>query len=151
MEELFEKARAKLEAEETEHGTPQDMAKKLICAWLHHDPQDAAPRILEEGRSVTECYKHIKAEASKLRQSSVNANPETEVVWMLGYFGIKKEAAKSAVEGGLLYAIFQSLAEEWKPYGTGGAASSVAPAPLSSVPPVKNPAPAFMGRLEDFL
>ena len=151
MEELFEKARAKLEAEETEHGTPQDMAKKLICAWLHHDPQDAAPRILEEGRSVAECYKHIKAEASKLRQSSVNANPETEVIWMLGYFGIKKEAAKSSVEGGLLHAIFQSLAEEWKPYGTGGAPSSAAPAPLPPAPPVKNPAPAFMGRLEDFL
>ena len=31
MEELFEKARAKLEAEETEHGTPQDIAKKIIC------------------------------------------------------------------------------------------------------------------------
>ena len=92
-----------------------------------------------------------KAEAGKLRQSSVNANPETEVVWMLGYFGIEEEAAKTAVEGGLLHAIFQSLAEEWKPYGTGGAASSAAPAPLSPVPPVKNPAPAFMGSLEDFL
>lgn len=151
MEELFEKARAKLEAEETEHGTPQDMAKKLICAWLHHDPQDAAPRILAEGRSVAECYKHIKAEASKLRQSSVNANPETEVVWMLGYFGIKKEAAKSSVEGGLLYAVFQSLSEEWKPYGKGAAAPSAPDSPAVPASAEKKPAPAFMGSLEDFL
>lgn len=151
MEGLFERARAKLEGEETEHGTPQEMAKRLIGAWLRHDPQEAAPRILAEGRSVAECYKHIEAEASKLRQASVNANPETEVVWMLGYFGIKKEAANTAVEGGLLYAIFQSLAEEWRPYGEGGAAFSAAPAPLPPVPPAKNPAPAFMGSLEDFL
>lgn len=149
MEEFLEKAKDKLEAEAIEHGTPQDMAKKLILAWLHYAPEEAAPRILEEGRSIAACYEHIEEEARDLHQQKVNASPEKEVAWMLDYFGVKGAAAQSAVEGGLMYAVFQAFSEEWKPYGKDAPAPSPAPAPPVSAE--KGAAPAFMGSLEDFL
>lgn len=151
MEEQLRAAEEKLNAEKVAHGTPQDMMRRLIISWLHYAPEDAAPRIMVEGKSIADCYRHIESEARKLNQSKVNASPEKELAWMLDYFGIEDGEAQSLIEGGLMYAVFQSLSEEWKPYGTGAAAPSAPASPAVPASAEKEAAPAFMSSLEDFL
>lgn len=116
----YEQAKARLdaEAEGIEHGTPEDMTRQLIEAWLEYEPDKAAPAILKHDTVIKPCYKHIWNAARKKYHGSGAANeaPTTELMWMLGFFGYKEDEARAEIEGGLMYAVLEHIARQYKPY-----------------------------------
>lgn len=129
----YEQAKAKLaaEAEGIGHGTPEDMTRQLIEAWLEYEPDKAAPAILKQDKVIKPCYKHIWNTAKTKYHGSGVANeaPATELMWMLGFFGYTEDEARAEIEGGLMYAVLEHMARQYKPYDA-KPAKSQAPADL---------------------
>ena len=113
---MRQEAIEKVKKDSFEHGSPQEVLQRLLLAWIEYD-EDAAERILAEGKGTKGCYEHIRSCARGLHQNSVNAAPEQEVKWMLDYYGIKDEEADTLIEGGLMCSIFDALAAQFRPHG----------------------------------
>lgn len=112
---MVEKARKKLTDENIKHGTPEDKARQLIEGWLDYAREPAAKLILEKG-SAKECFEHIRNKTRGLGGNAVAVTLEQSVEWVLDYYGIDKNKAQNMIEGGLMYAIYTSISNQWKPY-----------------------------------
>lgn len=131
---MRQEAIEKVKKDSFEHGSPQEVLQRLLLAWIEYD-EDAAERILAEGKGTKGCYEHIRSCARELHQNSVNAAPEQEVKWMLDYYGIKDEEADALIEGGLMCSIFGALAAQFRPHG----AEKPRPAAETAAPEPPNP------------
>ncbi len=113
----LEKALKKIDQEDITYGTPEYTLRQLVAAWLEYAPDDAAAKVMDAKKNIKGCYMHIRKCAAGLGAKEVNAAPEKEVEWMLGYYGVPTETATVLIEGGLMYAVFMAIGKSWKKYG----------------------------------
>ena len=57
---MRQEAIEKVKKDGFEHGSPQEVLQRLLLAWIEYD-EDAAERILAEGKDTKGCYEHIRS------------------------------------------------------------------------------------------
>lgn len=120
----IEKYKAAVEAIENEDLKPESPEYAIACivrAWLDYRPDEAAERILGEGRRIKGCYQYTRKQAEKIYQMTgdrcVGASADTMLTWILGYYGYAEDEAQALIEGGLMMAVYHAMAQSWTPYG----------------------------------
>lgn len=120
----IEKYKAAVEAIENEDLKPESPEYAIACivrAWLDYRPDEAAERILGEGRRIKGCYQYTRKQAEKIYQMTgdccVGASADTMLEWILGYYGYAEDEAQALIEGGLMMAVYHAMAKSWTPYG----------------------------------
>ena len=121
----IEKYKAAVEAIENEDLKPESPEYAIACivrAWLDYRPDEAAERILGEGRRIKGCYQYTRKQAEKIYQMTgnrcVGASADTMLTWTLGYYGYTEGEAQALIEGGLMMAVYHAMARSWTPYRT---------------------------------
>ena len=119
--EMYKMAVAAIEKENLKAGSPEYAIACIVRAWLDYRPEEAAERILGEGRRIKECYQYTRKQAEKIYQMTgdrcVGASADTMLEWILGYYGYTKDEAQAFIEGGLMMAVYHAMAQSWTPYG----------------------------------
>ncbi|WP_302489053.1 Cas9 inhibitor AcrIIA9 family protein [uncultured Mitsuokella sp.] len=110
-----------IENEDLKPGSPEYAIACIVRAWLDYRPEDAAERVLAEGKSVADCYKYTRQHAKAIHDtqggSCVGVSADTMLEWILEYYGYTKDEAQTLIEGGLMMAVYQAMARSWTPYG----------------------------------
>lgn len=120
----IETYKAAIEAIENEDLKPESPEYAIACivrVWLDYRPEEAAGRILGEGRRIKGCYQYTRKQAEKIYQMTgnrcVGASADTMLEWILGYYGYAEDEAQALIEGGLMMAVYHAMARSWTPYG----------------------------------
>lgn len=164
MTEQYAAAKAKLEAEKWAHGTPEDAIRVMCLEWLEWDEkndgrQGVAALLTAEGKDTKGAYKAMEHYARKQTKGGhcVKLEPVEAMTAVMEYYGVKKDSARTALEGGLMYYLLTAEARKYKPYSTaeGDAAVDTAKAtPGSEIPTAKPAGSKFsldVSGLEDLL
>ena len=122
IDELYEKAKVKLEAESFQHGTPEDAIRSMCLEWLEwavaHDTK--AVELLADAAKDTEgAYKAMEnfARNNKRSSSCVTLEPLEAIACVMEYYGIDKNEAHNQLEGGLMYHLMMAECKKYRPYG----------------------------------
>ena len=122
IDELYEKAKVKLEAESFQHGTPEDAIRSMCLEWLEwavaHDTK--AVELLADAAKDTEgAYKAMEnfARNNKRSSSCVTLEPLEAIACVMEYYGIDKNEAHNQLEAGLMYHIMVAECKKYRPYG----------------------------------
>ena len=134
IDELYEKAKAKLEAESFQHGTPEDAIRSMCLEWLEwavaHDTK--AVELLADAAKDTEgAYKAMEnfARNKKGKGNCVKLEPLEAMACVMEYYGIAPGEAHNQLEAGLMYHLMMAEFKKYKPYGVDEQAADTAPAP----------------------
>lgn len=120
--ETYKMAVATIEKENLKAGSPEYAVACIVRAWLDYRPEEAAERVLAEGKSIADCYKYTCQKAAEIHRTMhgspcVGVSADTMLEWILGYYGYAKGEAQTLIEGGLMMAVYQAMARSWTPYG----------------------------------
>ena len=134
IDELYEKAKTKLEAETFQHGTPQDAIHGMCLEWLEwavaHDTK--AVELLADAAKDTEgAYKAMEnfARNKKGKGNCVKLEPLEAMACVMEYYGIAPGDAHNQLEAGLMYHLMMAECRKYKPYGADEQVTEIAPAP----------------------
>lgn len=122
IDELYEKAKTKLEAESFQHGTPQDAIHGMCLEWLEwaRTNDTKAAELLADGAKDTEgAYKAMENFARNKKRSGncVTPEPLEAIACVMEYYGIDKNEAHNQLEGGLMYHLMMAECKKYRPYG----------------------------------
>ena len=134
IDELYTKAKEKLEGENFQHGTPQDAIRSMCLEWLEwavaHDTK--AVELLADAAKDTEgAYKAMEnfARNKKGKGNCVKLEPLEAMACVMEYYGIAPGEAHNQLEAGLMYHLMMAECRKYKPYGADEQAADTAPAP----------------------
>ena len=143
IDELYEKAKEKLEAESFQHGTPEDVIHSICLEWLEwaRTNNTKAVELLADAAKDTEgAYKAMEnfARTKKGREGNcVKLNPLEAMACVMEYYGIAPGEAHNQLEAGLMYHLMMAECKKCKPYGVDEQAADTAPAPTSALEAAK--------------
>ena len=134
IDELYIKAKEKLEAENFQHGTPEDAIRSMCLEWLEwavaHDTK--AVELLADAAKDTEgAYKAMEnfARNKKGKGNCVKLEPLEAMACVMEYYGIAPGDAHNQLEAGLMYHLMMAECRKYKPYGADEQVTEIAPAP----------------------
>ena len=143
IDELYEKAKEKLEAESFQHGTPEDVIRSICLEWLEwaRTNNTKAVELLADAAKDTEgAYKAMEnfARNKKGKEGNcVKLNPLEAMACVMEYYGIAPGEAHNQLEAGLMYHLMMAECKKCKPYGVDEQAADTAPAPTSALEAAK--------------
>ena len=122
IDELYIKAKEKLEAESFQHGTPEDVIRSICLEWLEwaRTNNTKAVELLADAAKDTEgAYKAMEnfARNNKRSSSCVTLEPLEAMACVMEYYGINKNEAHNQLEGGLMYHLMMAECKKYRLYG----------------------------------
>ena len=142
IDELYEKAKVKLEAESFQHGTPEDAIRSMCLEWLEWavvNDSKAVELLANSAKNSSGAYKAMEnfARNKKRSGSCVTLEPLEAIACVMEYYGIAPGEAHNQLEAGLMYHLMMAECKKCKPYGVDEQAADTAPA--SAATPVSDP------------
>ena len=142
IDELYTKAKEKLETETFQHGTPQDAIRSMCLEWLEwavvNDTK--AVEFLADGAKDTEgAYKAMESFARNKEDKKIKCvklEPLEAMACIMEYYGIAPADAHNQLEAGLMYHLMMAECKKYKPYGVDEQAADAAPASAAKATPV---------------
>ena len=122
IDELYTKAKEKLEAENFQHGTPQDVIRSMCLEWLEWavvNDSKAVELLANSAKNSSGAYKAMEnfARNKKRSGSCVTLEPLEAIACVMEYYGIDKNEAHNQLEAGLMYHIMVAECKKYRPYG----------------------------------
>ena len=141
IDELYEKAKEKLEAESFQYGTPEDVIRSICLEWLEwaRTNNTKAVELLADAAKDTEgAYKAMEnfARNKKGKGNCVKLEPLEAMACVMEYYGIAPGEAHNQLEAGLMYHLMMAECRKYKPYGADEQAADTAPASAAKATPV---------------
>ena len=143
IDELYIKAKEKLEAESFQHGTPEDVIRSICLEWLEwaRTNNTKAVELLADAAKDTEgAYKAMENFARNKKGKKVKCvklEPLEAMACIMEYYGIAPGEAHNQLEAGLMYHLMMAECRKYKPYGADEQAADTAPAPTSALEAAK--------------
>ena len=122
IDELYEKAKVKLEAESFQHGTPEDAIRSMCLEWLEwavaHDTK-AVELLADAAKDTKGAYNAMEnfARNKKGKGNCVKLEPLEAMACVMEYYGIAPGEAHNQLEAGLMYHLMMAECRKYKPYG----------------------------------
>ena len=134
IDELYEKAKTKLEAESFQHGTPQDAIHGMCLEWLEWartNDTKAVELLADAAKDTKGAYNAMEnfARNKKGKGNCVKLEPLEAMTCVMEYYGIAPGDAHNQLEAGLMYHLMMAECRKYKPYGADEQAADTAPAP----------------------
>ena len=122
IDELYTKAKEKLEAESFQHGTPEDAIRSMCLEWLEwaRTNDTKAVELLADAAKDTEgAYNAMEnfARNKKGKGNCVKLEPLEAMACVMEYYGIAPGDAHNQLEAGLMYHLMMAECRKYKPYG----------------------------------
>lgn len=122
IDELYTKAKEKLDAENFQHGTPQDVIRSTCLEWLEwaRTNDTKAVELLADAAKDTEgAYNAMEnfARNKKGKGNCVKLEPLEAMACVMEYYGIAPGDAHNQLEAGLMYHLMMAECRKYKPYG----------------------------------
>ena len=122
IDEFYTKAKEKLEAENFQHGTPQDAIRSMCMEWLEWamvNDCKAVEFLADNAKNSTGAYKAMENFARNKKRSGncVTPEPLEAIACVMEYYGIDKNEAHNQLEGGLMYHLMMAECKKYRPYG----------------------------------
>ena len=141
IDELYTKAKEKLEAENFQHGTPQDVIRSMCLEWLEWavvNDSKAVELLANSAKNSSGAYKAMEnfARNKKRSGSCVTLEPLEAIACVMEYYGIDKNKAHNQLEAGLMYHLMMAECRKYKIYGADEQAADTAPASAAKATPV---------------
>ena len=141
IDELYEKAKAKLEAESFQHGTPQDAIRSMCLEWLEWartNDTKAVELLADAAKDTKGSYNAMEnfARNKKGKGNCVKLEPLEAMACVMEYYGIAPGDAHNQLEAGLMYHLMMAECRKYKPYGADEQAADTAPASAAKATPV---------------
>ena len=133
IDELYTKAKEKLEAENFQHGTPQDAIRGMCLEWLEWartNDTKAVELLADAAKDTKGAYNAMEnfARNKKGKGNCVKLEPLEAMACVMEYYGIAPGDAHNQLEAGLMYHLMMAECRKYKPYGTDEQAANTAPA-----------------------
>ena len=134
IDELYEKAKTKLEAESFQHGTPQDAIHGMCLEWLEWartNDTKAVELLADAAKATKGAYNAMEnfARNKKGKGNCVKLEPLEAMACVMEYYGIAPGEAHNQLEAGLMYHLMMAEGRKYKPYGADEQVTEIAPAP----------------------
>ena len=134
IDELYTKAKEKLEAENFQHGTPEDAIRSMCLEWLEWavvNDSKAVELLANSAKNSSGAYKAMEnfARNKKRSGSCVKLEPLEAMACVMEYYGIAPGDAHNQLEAGLMYHLMMAECRKYKPYGADKQVTETAPAP----------------------
>ncbi|MGM9581057.1 MAG: hypothetical protein ACI3U2_07485 [Anaerovibrio sp.] len=134
IDELYIKAKEKLEAESFQHGTPEDAIRSMCLEWLEWavaNDTKAVELLADAAKDTKGAYNAMENLARKNRGSGtcVKLEPLEAMACIMEYYGIGKDKAHQQLESGLMYHLMVAECKKYKPYGVDEQVADTAPTP----------------------
>ncbi len=134
IDELYIKAKEKLEAESFRHGTPEDVIRSICLEWVEWartNDTKAVELLADAAKDTKGAYNAMENFARKNRGSGncVKLEPLEAMACVMEYYGVDKDAAHQQLESGLMYHLMMAECKKCKPYGVDEQVADTAPAP----------------------
>ena len=134
IDELYTKAKEKLEAENFQHGTPEDAIRSMCLEWLEWavvNDSKAVELLANSAKNSSGAYKAMEnfARNKKRSGSCVKLEPLEAMACVMEYYGIAPGEAHNQLEAGLMYHLMMAECRKYKPYGADKQVTETAPAP----------------------
>ena len=134
IDELYEKAKVKLEAESFQHGTPQDAIHGMCLEWLEWartNDTKAVELLADAAKDTKGAYNAMEnfARNKKGKGNCVKLEPLEAMACVMEYYGIAPGDAHNQLEAGLMYHLMMAECRKYKPYGADEQVTEIAPAP----------------------
>ena len=134
IDELYTKAKEKLEAENFQHGTPQDVIRSMCLEWLEWavvNDSKAVELLAKGAKNSSGAYEAMEnfARNKKRSGSCVKLEPLEAMACVMEYYGIAPGEAHNQLEAGLMYHLMMAECRKYKPYGADKQVTETAPAP----------------------
>ena len=138
IDELYIKAKEKLEAESFQHGTPQYAIRSMCLEWLEWavvNDCKAVEFLADNAKNSSGAYKAMEnfARNKKRSGSCVKLEPLEAMACVMEYYGIAPGEAHNQLEAGLMYHLMMAECRKYKPYGADEQSADTAPAPTSAL------------------
>ena len=122
IDELYEKAKTKLEAESFQHGTPQDAIRGMCLEWLEWartNDTKAVELLADAAKDTKGAYNAMEnfARNKKGKGNCVKLEPLEAMACVMEYYGIAPGDAHNQLEAGLMYHLMMAECRKYKPYG----------------------------------
>ena len=122
IDELYEKAKEKLEAESFQHGTPEDVIRSICLEWLEWariNDAKAVELLADAAKDTEGAYKAMEnfarnKEGKKVK--CVKLEPLEAMACIMEYYGIAPADAHNQLEAGLMYHLMMAECRKYKPY-----------------------------------
>ena len=134
IDELYEKAKVKLEAESFQHGTPEDAIRSMCLEWLEWartNDTKAVELLADAAKDTKGAYNAMEnfARNKKGKGNCVKLEPLEAMACVMEYYGIAPGDAHNQLEAGLMYHLMMAECRKYKPYGADEQVTEIAPAP----------------------
>ena len=134
IDELYTKAKEKLEAENFQHGTPQDAICSMCLEWLEWartNDTKAVELLADAAKDTKGAYNAMEnfARNKKGKGNCVKLEPLEAMTCVMEYYGIAPGDAHNQLEAGLMYHLMMAEFRKYKPYGADEQVTEIAPAP----------------------
>ena len=122
IDELYIKAKEKLEAESFQHGTPQDAIRSMCLEWLEWavvNDSKAVELLANSAKNSSGAYKAMEnfARNKKRSGSCITLEPLEAIACVMEYYGIDKNKAHNQLEAGLMYHLMMAECKKYRLYG----------------------------------
>ena len=122
IDELYTKAKEKLEAENFQHGTPQDVIRSMCLEWLEWartNDTKAVELLADAAKDTKGAYNAMEnfARNKKGKGNCVKLEPLEAMACVMEYYGIAPGEAHNQLEAGLMYHLMMAECRKYKPYG----------------------------------
>ena len=122
IDELYTKAKEKLEAENFQHGTPQDVIRSMCLEWLEWavvNDSKAVELLANSAKNSSGAYEAMETFARNKKRSGscVTLEPLEAMACVMEYYGIDKNEAHNQLEGGLMYHLMMAECKKYRLYG----------------------------------
>ena len=122
IDELYIKAKEKLEAESFQHDTPEDVIRSICLEWLEWartNNTKAVELLADAAKDIEGAYKAMEtfARSKKRSGSCVKLEPLEAMACVMEYYGIDKNEAHNQLEGGLMYHLMMAECKKYRLYG----------------------------------
>ena len=122
IDELYTKAKEKLEAENFQHGTPQDVIRSMCLEWLEWartNDTKAVELLADAAKDTKGAYNAMEnfARNKKGKGNCVKLEPLEAMACVMEYYGIAPGDAHNQLEAGLMYHLMMAECRKYKPYG----------------------------------
>ena len=133
IDELYTKAKEKLDAENFQHGTPQDAIRGMCLEWLEWartNDTKAVELLADAAKDTKGAYNAMEnfARNKKGKGNCVKLEPLEAMACVMEYYGIAPGDAHNQLEAGLMYHLMMAECRKYKPYGVDEQVTEIAPA-----------------------
>lgn len=134
IDELYTKAKEKLDAENFQHGTPQDTIRGMCLEWLEWartNDTKAVELLADAAKDTKGAYSAMEnfARNKKGKGNCVKLEPLEAMACVMEYYGIAPGEAHNQLKAGLIYHLMMAERRKYKPYGADEQVTEIAPAP----------------------